>query len=163
MKSHVLISLVAACAPFGVFAQAPAPAPKASIAVIGCVTPEQRDGSLGPKATGTTVTPETAPMEANNPALTGAFLLLEATPAGNAATPNQEQKPTSYALKGQEKELAKHRGHHVEITGALLPPIAVKLPSRSAAAAEGIRSIQVASIKMLAGSCPATKKMESKN
>ena len=51
--------------------------------------------------------------------------------------------------------------HHVEITGALQAPLAAKLPSRSAAAAEGIRSIQVSSIKMIAAACPATKKPES--
>jgi hypothetical protein len=35
--------------------------------MTGCVAQVQRDGSLGPKASGVQATPETAAIEANNP------------------------------------------------------------------------------------------------
>ena len=40
-----------------------------------------------------------------------------------------------------------------EITGTLMPPLATKLPAQGAESAEGIRGVQVSSVKMLAASC----------
>jgi len=74
-------------------------------------------------------------------------------PAGTAAKPTK----TTYALRGQEKELANHVGHRVQIAGALLPPLAAKLPSRTAATADGTRTLQVASVKMIGMDCTAPK------
>jgi hypothetical protein len=117
--------------------------------VTGCVAEVQRDGSLGVKATGPQATPETAATEANNPAPTDRYQLLEATPAAGAAQPAK----TTYALRGQEKELAKHVGHRVEIAGALLAPLASKLPAKAAATADAVRTVQVATVKMLGTDC----------
>jgi hypothetical protein len=121
----------------------------------------QRDGSTGAKPSGTQATPETAAVEANNPAPTGRYQLLDATPAGveaakaagaDAAKPTTK---TTYALRGLEQELAKHLGHRVEIAGTLAPPLAAKLPSKEAATAEGVRTVQVTSVKMLGANCSA--------
>lgn len=132
-------------------------APASSLTVTGCIAQVQRDGSTGPKPTGTQATPEAAPMEANNPEPTGRYQLLDATPmpAQAAAKPDPAAKParTTYGLRGQESELAKHLGHRVQIAGTLAPPLAAKLPSRSAATAEGTRTIQVSSLKMVGTDC----------
>ena len=162
-----------------VWAQTPPAASQQTVSVTGCVAPVQRDGSTGPKPTGTTATPESAPMEANNPEPTGKFMLLEAIDAqseaaamdaamknrtaakeadpGVAATGGSAAaKPTSYALRGQEQELAKHVGHRVQINGTLMPPLKETLPSKSAKTAEGIQAVQVTSVKMLGTNCSAT-------
>jgi hypothetical protein len=124
----------------------------ATITVTGCVAPAQRDGSTGAKATGTAATPETAATEANNPEPTGKFMLVDASTAGG-----KEAQPlrSSYALRGQEQEVAKHLGHRVQITGTLLPPLAAKLPEKTAATAEGIRAVQVTAVKMMGTDCSA--------
>jgi hypothetical protein len=54
--------------------------------------------------------------------------------------------------------LAKHVGHRVQIAGALMPPLAAKLPPKEAATAEGIRTVQVASVKMIGTDCSAAKR-----
>jgi hypothetical protein len=141
-------TILAFTASVSLWAQTPS-APPPSITVSGCVAAVQRDGSTGPKATGTQATPETAPFEANNPEPTNRFQLVEATP-----TPNPDKsKPTTYALRGQDTELAKHVGHRVEIAGGLMAPLASKLPSKAAATAETIRTVQVTSVKMIGTNC----------
>jgi hypothetical protein len=141
-----------------------APAAATAITITGCVAAAQRDGSTGAKATGTAATPETAATEANNPEPTGKFMLLDASTAGSkeavAAPDSKPAKPaqplrSSYALRGQEQEVAKHVGHRVQITGTLLPPLAVKLPEKTAATAEGIRAVQVTAVKMMGTDCSA--------
>ena len=142
---------------------APTPAPTASISVTGCVAQTQRDGSLAAKATGTQATPETAATEANNPDPTNRYQLVDATPLTAdgrpadtpSATAGGKPERTTYALRGQEKELAKHMGHRVEITGSLMPPIETKLPPKAASTAEGIRAVQVTSLKMIGTDCSA--------
>jgi hypothetical protein len=129
------------------------PAPTPSVSVTGCVTEVQRDGSLATKATGPQATPETAATEANNPAPTDRYQLVDATPAVGAAKPAK----TTYALRGQENELAKHVGHRVEVAGALLPPLAAKLPAQAAATAEAVRTVQVKTVKMIGTDCSAAK------
>ena len=125
------------------------PASTPSVSVTGCVAEVQRDGSLGVKATGAQATPDTAATEANNLTPTGRYQLNDATPAAGAAQPAK----TTYALRGQEKELAKHLGHRVQITGALLAPLASKLPEKSAATADTIRTVQVTAMKMVGTDC----------
>lgn len=118
----------------------------------------QRDGSLGPKATGTgATTPETAATEANNPAPTDRYQLLDATPPTSAVGAATAGKPakTTYALRGQEKELANHVGHRVQIAGSLMAPLATKVPAKAAATADGTRTVQVASVKMIGTDCSA--------
>ena len=145
-------------------AQTPTTAEKSPISVVGCVAPAQRDGSLGPKPTLNPPPPEAAAGEANNPEPTGRFMLLDAAPvaAGAAAAPQADEKSarqtrTSYTLRGHEAELAKHVGHRVEVTGALMPPAEAKLPSQAAATAEGIRAVQVEAIKMLGTDCSPSR------
>ena len=112
--------------------------------------------------------PEAAASEANNPAPTGRYQLLDATPAGTGMTKPagadaskpagaDASKPdrTTYALRGLEQELAKHLGHRVEIAGTLAPPLAAKLPPKTAATAEGVRTVQVTSVKMIGTDCSA--------
>jgi hypothetical protein len=141
----------------------PAPAPGSSVSVTGCVAQVQRDGSTGAKPSGTQATPETAAVEANNPAPTGRYQLLDATPIGAeapkpaAADTAKPAARTSYALLGHEQELGKHVGHRVEIGGTLAPPLAAKLPAKTAATAEGTRTIQVTSVKMLGTDCSPKK------
>jgi hypothetical protein len=145
-----IATLCAIVASASLSAQTP-PAPTPSVTVTGCVAEVQRDGSLGVKATGPQATPETAATEANNPTPTDRYQLLDATPAAGAAQPAK----TTYALRGQEKELAKHLGHRVEISGALLAPLAAKLPPKAAATADAIRTVQVTAVKMLGTDCSA--------
>lgn len=126
------------------------PAPGSSVSVSGCVAEAQRDGSTGAKATGTQTPPEKAADEANNPTPTGRYQLLDATPvAQDPAKP----PATAYGLRGSETELAKHVGHRVAIVGSLLPPLAAKLPAKAAATAEGVRTVQVTSVKMVGTNC----------
>lgn len=141
-------------------AQTPPAAQKTTISVAGCVAPVQRDGSLGSKSTLTPPAPENAAIEANNPDPTGRFMLLDAVPVNpqveQTAEKTAKQARTTYALRGREQELAKHVGHRVEITGALMPPAAAKLETKTAATAEGIRAVQVENLKMLGTNCSAS-------
>jgi hypothetical protein len=147
MRRAILFSFVLASALLA--AQTPQESPKGSALLVGCVAPAQRDGSLGAKASGVTATPENATMEANNPEPTGRFMLLDAAPEGAAS----DVKRTTYALRGNENELAKHVGHRVQITGTALLPPANKLEPKAAETAEGIRAVQVTGIKMIGMDC----------
>jgi hypothetical protein len=156
-------TLVAIVASISLSAQTP-PTETSSIAVTGCVAETQRDGSLGTKATGPQATPETAANEANNPSPTNRYQLLDAAtitgekPA-ETATAGSADKPdrTTFALRGQEQELAKHVGHRVRIAGTLEPPLAAKLPAKDAKAADAIRTVQVGSVKMVGTDCSPAK------
>lgn len=142
------------------------PAPTPSFSVTGCIAEVQRDGSLGVKATGPQATPETAAIEANNPIPTGRYQLLDATPAagaaptaaGTQAADAAAPAKTTYALRGQEAELAKHVGHRVQISGALQAPLAAKLPEKAKASAEAVRTVQVTTVKMMGTDCSAQPK-----
>jgi hypothetical protein len=144
-------------------AGAQAPAPTHETTVTGCVAAAQRDGSLAAKGTGTAATPETAASEANNPDPTGKFILLDAAPISGKSLASSEAdsakpaqgKRTSYALRGHEQEMARHVGHRVQVTGTLMPPLAARLPEQTAATAEGVRALQVTSVKMLGTDCSA--------
>jgi hypothetical protein len=155
------ITLCIVIASFSIRAQTPTSTPKTS--VTGCVAPIQRDGSLGPKSTLTPPTPETAVTEANNPEPTGRFILLDAVPADSkpgveatSGTPAKQPR-TSYTLRGHEQDLAKHVGHRIEVTGVLMPPAASKLPPQAASTAEGIRALQVESLKMVGTDCSPSR------
>lgn len=156
-------TLCAIVASVSLSAQTTGPTP--SVSVTGCVAQVQRDGSMAAKGTGTTSTPETAPVDANSPDQTGRFQLIDATPVGAddtpAATPpaTSAARParTTYVLHGQESELAKHVAHRVQITGSLMPPLEKKLPAQAAETAEGVRTVQVTAVKMMGTDCSATK------
>jgi hypothetical protein len=128
------------------------PAPTPSVSITGCVAEVQRDGSLGTKATGPQATPETAAIEANNPAPTDRYQLIDALP-GAGADPAAK---TTYALRGQDKELAQHVGHRVQIEGALLAPLAAKLPENARATADAVGTVQVKTVKMVGTDCSAS-------
>jgi len=156
-------TLFAMAASVSLSAQTP-PAPAPSISVTGCVAQVQRDGSLGAKASGVQATPETAAIEANNPNPTDRYQLLDATPvvadtqpAETATAGTDKTDRTTYALRGHEKELAGHMGHRVQITGTLTPPLEAKLPAKDAKTAEGIRTVEVASVKMVGTDCSPAK------
>jgi hypothetical protein len=143
-----IATLCALVASVSLSAQTPA-APTPSVTVTGCIAEVQRDGSLGAKATGPQATPDTAAIEANNPNPTDRYQLLDATPGASGV----QQAKTTYALRGHEKELAAHVGHRVEIAGALLPSPAAKLPSKAAATADAVRTVQVTTVKMVGTDC----------
>jgi hypothetical protein len=54
-------------------------------------------------------------------------------------------------LAGHADEVAKHKGHRVEVTGRLLP---LRPKGGSGAAAPSIERIAIASVKMLSAECP---------
>jgi len=157
-RTATLFAIVASAS---LSAQTPPAAQTSPITVTGCVAEVQRDGSLGTKATGPQATPETATNEANNPTPTNRYQLMDATSAaataGTAGTADAKPAKTTYALRGHEQELARHLGHRVEIAGSLAPALAAKLPAREAAAAEGVRTVQVSSLKMIGTNCSPAK------
>jgi hypothetical protein len=154
-RTATLFAIVASAS---LSAQTPPAAQTPPITVTGCVAEAQRDGSLGTKATGPQATPETATNEANNPTPTNRYQLMDATSAaGTAGTADAKPVKTTYALRGHEQELAKHLGHRVEVAGSLAPSLAAKLPAKEAAAAEGVRTVQVSSLKMIGTDCSPAK------
>ena len=118
--------------------------------IQGCVAQVQRDGSLAPKA-GATATPETAAQEANNPAPTGVYQLLDARVAG--AT---KAKPTSFSLAGHEAELARLEGQRVEVTGTVMSPLGDNGP-RQPAASDSSQRIRVSAVRKIEGNCTVAK------
>jgi hypothetical protein len=64
-----------------------------------------------------------------------------------------------YTLSGDNAELAKHKGHRVEITGTLMPAAGAtpttppSSDDRAGSGAAGQR-LQVTTIKMVSASCP---------
>jgi hypothetical protein len=151
MRSFFTIAVVALSVT-GLRGQTPA---DATVTVSGCVEQAQRTGSLADDTgTGTAASPSTAPVEANTAELVNAYLLTNATPAGSAASEGRTQ-PTSYTLQGREQELAKHKGHQVEVRGRIMPPRAPSGPAASKATATGIQRIAVDGVKMVSAKCPA--------
>ena len=121
----------------------------AKITVTGCVMQAQRTGSLADDTgAGTAATPTTAPVDANTSEPVDAYLL---TNASQVTDSEKRERPTSYTLEGHAAELAKHKGHRVEVTGQLLP---ARPKSGTKAAVPGIERIAVASVKMLSAECP---------
>ena len=134
------------------------PAPGTAIETVGCINRAQQDGSSSGGPGVPPATPATAPNLANSQAPTGVLLLRGATTANAtdetktraAAGDAVRLAPATYVLDGLREELDRHVGHQVEVTGTLRvvkegPP--------------GIQNtvghVQVASIKMLAVSCPS--------
>jgi hypothetical protein len=146
MNRSMLTAVVISGLSLAVSAQKPAGEP---VSVSGCVERAQRDGTLSVTATGTTATPNTAPIEANSGEAVDRFTLKDATPVGK----DSSSPRTEYALQGQGSELAKHVGHRVEIAGNLLPSPA-DLQADKAKPADGIRRMQVTAVKMIASKCP---------
>ena len=138
-------------------AQTNSPQTNSTVTIRGCVAPAQRDGSLEARAAGNTATPETAPIDANRAAEepVNAYMLTDATPLSGSS--EKLQKPTAYTLQGLENELAKHKGHRVEISGTVMPPTVKGRGAGNKSAAEGIERVRVASVKMLGTECSPAK------
>jgi hypothetical protein len=98
-------------------------------------------------------TPATAEILANSSEPTNAFLLARATAANAtdeiraraAAGEPVRMSPTTYVLDGSRKELERHTGHLVEVTGTLRMVSEGDKANRTTVA-----HFQVASIKMFA-------------
>lgn len=142
----------------------------ATITVSGCVENAVADGSLGGTPLGTTATPSNAGAVANAQLPVDGFLLTGARPTtastspvgttgATAGAPAREAEPATeelrtYALEGNRDELAAHKGHRVEITGALAAP--ASSGANDPAAREfktGVQRLRVQTIKMTAESC----------
>ena len=140
----------------------------ATITVSGCLENAVADGSLGGTPLGTTATPANAGVVANAQMPVDGFLLTGAqlastspvgTTGATAGAPAREAEPAkeelkTYALEGNRDELAAHKGHRVEITGALAPP--ASSGANDPAAREfktGVQRLRVQTIKMTAESC----------
>jgi hypothetical protein len=150
----------------------PGAAPSTStITVVGCVENAVADGSLGGTPLGTSATPANAGAVANaQPAVDG-FLLTGARPvaetavgtsgttagAPGAATSPAKEELKTYALEGDRNELAAHKGHRVEITGALAPPApsGVNRPDASGTDAfkTGVQRLRVQTLTMKEAKC----------
>jgi hypothetical protein len=169
----VLGCFVASTLALGAQTQSVPPTPSSgasgsTITVAGCLENAVADGSLGGTPLGTTATPSNAGVIANAQPPVDGFLLTGARPAGAApvgttgataaapargADPSKEELKT-YALEGNRDELAAHKGHRVEITGALAPP--ASSGANDPAAREfktGVQRLRVQTIKMTAESC----------
>jgi hypothetical protein len=169
MKSTALAALALVAVTSTASAQTPAPtappATNATITVRGCVSPAQRDGSLEARSAPTAApAPDRAPSEANSGEfVSSAFLLTDATlvtgakPTGTAGngTDTYLSKPSSFTLQGLDQELAKHKGHRVEVVGTVMPPTASGKGPVTKAAAEGIQRLRISSVKMLGTDCKA--------
>jgi hypothetical protein len=144
-------------------AQTAPPSPNQTVTIRGCVAPAQRDGSQEARSTGTTATPATAPDEANSGEFVNAYLLNDATlvGGGRADTPaaggTYVSKPTSYTLQGLESELAKHKGHRVEVVGTVQQATKAGRGAGNKATAEGIQRVKISSVKMIGPTCTAQR------
>jgi hypothetical protein len=140
----------------------------ASITVVGCIQNAVADGSLGGTPLGTSATPASAPAVANVQPRVEGFLLTGARPAeagavgtsgANAAAGTADAAKAealkTYALEGNNDELAAHKGHRVEITGAIAPPASsgANQPPDQDAFKTGVERLRVQSIKMVAQEC----------
>jgi hypothetical protein len=149
----LIFAIVAVVGPLTPQAQTQPASEKPDVVVSGCIMQAQRTGSLADDTgAGVVATPNTAPAEANNAEPVNAYLLTNASAAGTAE--RERALPKSYTLQGHEQELAKHLGHHVQVTGRLLPPRTPPVAGAKATA-PGIERIAVNTVKMLDAKCPA--------
>ena len=145
----------------------------ATITVVGCIQNAVADGSLGGTPLGTSATPADAPAVANAQPRVDGFLLTGARPAESAvgtsgastagaagatsaagAADAAKDELKTYALEGNSSELAPHKGHRVEITGAVAPPASSgAAPPDRDAFKTGVQRLRVQAVKMLAESC----------
>jgi hypothetical protein len=137
----------------------------ATITVVGCIENAVADGSLGGTPLGTSATPADAPAVANAQPRVDGFLLTGARPAEAAAVGTSgagaagaadaaKDELKTYALEGNSSELATHKGHRVEITGALAPPASSgAAPPDRDAFKTGVQRLRVQAVKMVAESC----------
>jgi hypothetical protein len=142
-------------------------APGSSVTVVGCVENAAADGSQGGTPLGTSATPANAGVVANAQPPVDGYLLTGARPAapsavgtsgaagvtaGDKASSKEELK--TYALEGDQRQLAEHKGHRVEITGTLAPPASSGANAPASREFQtGVQRLRVQAIKMTAESC----------
>jgi hypothetical protein len=149
----------------------PAPtagAPGSTITVTGCVENAVADGSIGGTPLGTSATPANAGVVANAQPTVDGYLLTGARPAsampvgtsGAAAAPpardnkSSKEELKTYALEGNRDELAAHKGHRVEITGTLAPPVSSGANAPASRDFQtGVQRLRVQALKMMAETC----------
>jgi hypothetical protein len=154
----------------GVFAQDRGAQPQSStVTVVGCMQQGERNGSVAGTGLGTSVPPNLAGPAANSNEPVG-FLLTDATStaapaatnpsptgtAGDAAANRAQPDRTSYALEGDENQFLDHKGHRVEVTGTLAPPMSSGAGTgrpNDPAFKSGVQRLRVSSIKMIAADC----------
>jgi hypothetical protein len=130
----------------------------APITAIGCVNRAAQSGSLGGNPGLPPAPPATAGVLANASDPTNVFLLNGATtPHANNATRARaaagrrpDGVPTAYVLDGKPQDVEVHLGQRVEVTGTVLAPN----EGGPEATKSNIKHIRVASIRMLALTCP---------
>ncbi len=171
MKLSLALSLTLA-AVAGIQAQDRAVPTDEAITARGCLQRAQRNGSLGGTVVGTSASPDRADDEANSSEMVNAFILAEAvrtestTSAGGSADTRRPTSTsgtqggvelTSFGLIGHEADLERHTGAQLEVTGVVAPPASSGRGPGGAATAAGTKRIRVASFKVLAEKCPATR------
>lgn len=116
----------------------PAPASRSAAAMIvveGCLQNADKSGSLGGTRLGASATPpffiltDARPAGRANASNTGnavgtAGSARTRTADGTITTDRVDDAPKTYALIGNQNELAVHSGHRVEITGTVAAPAA---------------------------------------
>jgi len=169
----VLGCIVASTLALGAQAQSVPPtpssgAPGSTITVVGCIENAVADGSIGGTPLGTSATPANAGVVANAQPPVDGYLLTGARPAAPSAvgtTGAADAKPAdrkesskeelkTYALEGDRNELAAHKGHRVEITGTLAPPVSSGANAPASREFQtGVQRLRVQALKMTAESC----------
>jgi hypothetical protein len=154
-----------------------------TIKVVGCVQNAEADGSLGGTPLGTSATPANAGVIANLQEPVPGFILTGARPAQNAAEANPSpaavgtagskpdaaagandparENPKTYALEGNFDQLAAHKGHRVEVTGTIAPPVTAERDRAANRAPSpfqtGVERLRVQTITMIESSCANAK------
>jgi hypothetical protein len=170
----VLGCVALSTATIGAQTQAVPPTPSAgasgaAVRVVGCVENAVADGSLGGTPLGTSATPANAGAVANAQPRIDGFLLTgarpaEAAPVGTSGAADAaarghdaaKDELKTYALEGNREELAAHKGHRVEVSGTLAPPVSSGANAPASREFQtGVQRLRVQAIKMLAESCQA--------
>jgi hypothetical protein len=166
MKTHLIgaFAIAGSAALFAATPQSQTPSTNQTastntpVTVSGCVMQAERNGSLADDtSTGISSTPATAPVDANTAQPVNAYLLTSAERIAPETEDTTKDAATSYALVGHEQELAKHKGHRVEVHGQLMAPRPGIDSTAGRIAASNVQRIAVDSIKMLNVECAAPK------
>ena len=160
MKTHLIgaFAIAGSTALFAATPQSQTPSTNMNVTVSGCVMQAERNGSLADDTgTGISSTPATAPVDANTAQPVNAYLLTSAERIAPETEDTTKDAATSYALVGHEQELAKHKGHRVEVHGQLMAPRSGIDSTAGRIAASNVQRIAVDSIKMLNVECAAPK------
>lgn len=160
MNTHLIaaFAIVGTTTLFAAAPQSQNPPTNMKVTVSGCVTQAERNGSLADDTgTGVSSTPATAAVDANNAQPVNAYLLTSAERLTSETEDTTKDATTSYALVGHEQDMAKHKGHRVEITGQLMAPRSGSDSTAGKAAQSNVQRIAVDTVKMLNVECAAPK------